>query len=75
MQRAADFHHQITDACLPQAARVMDNAAALHAAVDMLNSDAAACNPSIRGLLRPREGTAPWLFGRHDHLDMIKREG
>ena len=74
MQGAADFHHQITDARLPQAARVVDDAAALHAAVDVLNADAAACNPSIGGFLRPREGSAPWLLGRHDDLDVVKRE-
>jgi hypothetical protein len=74
MQRAADFHHQISDARLPQAVRVVDDAAALDAAVDVLNADAAACNPSIGGFLRPREGSAPWLLGRHDDLDLIERE-
>jgi len=73
MQRAADFHHQITDARLPQAARVVDDAAALGAAVDVLNADAAARNPSIGGFLRPREGSAPWLLGRHDDLDVLER--
>jgi hypothetical protein len=75
MQRAADFHDQITDARLPQAAGVVDDAAALHAAVDVLNADAAACNPAIGGFLRPREGSAPWLLGRHDDLDLFEREG
>jgi hypothetical protein len=74
MQRAADFHHQVTDARLPQAARVVDDAAALDAAVDVLNADAAACNPSIGGFLRPREGSSPWLLGRYDHLDVVERE-
>jgi hypothetical protein len=74
MQRAADFHHQITDAYLPQAARVVDDAAALDAAVDVLNADAAACKPSIGGFLRPREGSAPWLLGRHHDLDVVERE-
>jgi class 3 adenylate cyclase len=36
MQRTADFHDQIADACLPQAARVVDDAAALNTAIDML---------------------------------------
>ncbi len=35
MQRPADFHDQIADARLPQAARVVDDAAALDAAVDV----------------------------------------
>ena len=75
MQGAADFHDQITDARLPQAAGVVDDAAALDAAVDVLDADAAACNPAIGGFLRPREGSAPWLLGRHDDLDVVEREG
>ena len=74
MQRAADFHHQITDARLPQAADVVDDAAALHTAVDVLNAGTAACNPSIGGFLRPREGSAPWLLDRHDDLDVVEGE-
>ena len=42
MQRAADFHDQVTDARLPQAACVVDNAAALDAAVDVLDAHATA---------------------------------
>jgi hypothetical protein len=74
MQRTTDFHHQITDARLPQAAGVVNDAAALHTAVDVLNADAAACNPSIGGFLRPREGSAPWLLDRHDDLDVVEGE-
>jgi hypothetical protein len=75
MQRTADFHDQLTDTHLPQAVRVTDDAAALDPAVDMLDADAAACDPSIGGFLRPRESSAPWLLGRHDDLDVLKREG
>ena len=28
----------------------------------------------IRGFLRPREGAAPGLPGRHDDLDLVERE-
>ena len=35
MQGTADFHAQIADACLPQPASVVDEAAALDAAVDV----------------------------------------
>lgn len=42
MQRTADFHDQIAAAHLPQAARVMDEATALDATVDVLNARAAA---------------------------------
>src|SRR5215831_8954712 len=37
VQGTAQFHHQITDALLPQADSVFHNAAALDAAVDMLD--------------------------------------
>jgi hypothetical protein len=75
MQRTADFHDQIADTPLPQAGRVTDDAAALDTAVDRLDADAAACNPSTGGFLRPREGSAPWLLRRHDDRDVGKREG
>jgi hypothetical protein len=75
MQRTADFHHQIADARLPQAARVVDDAAALDTTVDMFDADAPACDPSIRGFLGPREGAASWLLGRHDDLDVVEHEG
>jgi hypothetical protein len=74
MQRAADFQTQITDPRLPQAARVVDNTATLHATIDGLYADAAARHPSIGGFRRPREGSAPWLLGRHDDLDVVERE-
>lgn len=74
MQRTADFHDQIADTHLSQAVCITDDAAALDAAVDMRDADAAACNPSIAGFLRPCEGSAPWLLGRHDDLDVVKRE-
>jgi hypothetical protein len=72
MQRTADFHDQIADACLPQAADVVDNAAALDAAVDVLNAHAPPRDAPIRGPLRAREGAAPRLPGRHDDLDLVQ---
>jgi len=42
MQRAADFHDPIADARFPQAARVVDHATALDAAVEVLDADATA---------------------------------
>jgi hypothetical protein len=74
MQRTADFHEQIADARLSQAAGVVDDAAALDTAVGMFDVDAAACDPSIGGVLRPREASAPWLLGRHDDLELVKGE-
>jgi hypothetical protein len=42
MQCTADFHEQIADARLPQPAGVVDDAAALDAAVDVLDAHATA---------------------------------
>jgi hypothetical protein len=41
MQCTADFHHQITDAPLPQPNPIFDDATALDATIDMLNSKTA----------------------------------
>jgi hypothetical protein len=74
MQGTADFHDQITDARLPEAAGLMDNATALDAAVDVLDAYATAGDAPIRRFLRTREVPAPRLPGRHDDLDVIERE-
>jgi hypothetical protein len=70
MQGTADFHHAIANTRLPEAVGVVDDAAALDAAVDVLNADAAASDAPIRSLLRACQGPAPRLPGRHDHLDL-----
>jgi hypothetical protein len=71
MQRTADFHDHIADAPLPAAAGVVDDAAALDAAVDMLEAHTAARDAPIRRFWRAREGTASRLPGRHDDLDLL----
>ena len=55
MQRTADFHHQIVHTRFSQTARVLDNAAALDAAVDVLDTNPATRDPPIGRFLRPRE--------------------
>jgi hypothetical protein len=70
MQRTADFHDQIAHAHLPQAVRLVHNATALHAAVDVLDADAPTGDAPIGRFLRAREGPAARLLGRHDHLDL-----
>jgi hypothetical protein len=75
MQRTADFHDPIADAHFPQAARIMDDAAALDAAVDVLDTYPAACDTPIRRFLRPRQGPTPRLLCWHDDLDLVEREG
>jgi hypothetical protein len=73
MPGTADCHEQIADARLPQAAGVVDDAAAFDAAVDVLDAHATACNAPIRRRLRAHEGPAPGLPRRHDDVDL--REG
>jgi hypothetical protein len=74
MPCTADFHDQVADAYLPEAAGVVDHAAALDAAVDVLDADAATGNASIGGFLAARKGAASWRAGRHDDLDLVERE-
>jgi hypothetical protein len=74
MQRTADFHDHITDARLSQAVGVVDDAAALDTAVDMLDAHAPTRDASIRGFLRAREGAASRLPGRHEDLDLSTGE-
>jgi len=74
MQPTADFHKQITDARLPQAAGVVNNATAFDAAVDVLNTHAAAGDAPIRGFLGTRQGSASRLTGRHDGFHLAQGE-
>ena len=74
MQRTADVHDPIADARFPQAARVVDDAAARDAAVDGLDTPAATRHTPIRRCLRARPGPAPRLLRRHEHLNLGERE-
>jgi hypothetical protein len=74
MQCTADFHEQISDARLPQAAGVVDDAAALDATIDVFDAHAPTGDTPIRRFLRAREGPAPRLPRRHDHLDLRERK-
>jgi hypothetical protein len=67
MPGTADFHEPIADARLSQPAGVMDYAAALDAAVDVLDAP-------IRLFLRACEGSSSRCLGRHDDLDLRQRE-
>jgi hypothetical protein len=53
----------------------MDDAAALNAAVDVLDTHAPTGNAPIRGLLRACELPSSRLPGRHDDLHPVEREG
>jgi hypothetical protein len=74
MQGTADFHDQVADARLPQAAGVVDDAAPLDATVDVLDAHAPTGEAAIRGLLCTRQGPASGLPGRHDDLDVVECE-
>src|SRR5262247_2355387 len=75
MQGTADFHEQIADTRLPQAARVVDNAAALDAAVDVLDARPPTGDAPMRGVLLARKRPAPRLLRRHDDVDLRECEG
>ncbi len=74
MEGAADFHDQIAEPRLPQAAGVVDNATARDAAVDVLDTDTAPGDAPMRRFLRPREGAASWLPRGHDDLHLVECE-
>jgi len=52
----------------------VDDAAALDAAVHMLDADTPAGNAPIGGFLRACEGAPPRLLRRHDHFDLRERK-
>jgi hypothetical protein len=62
MPRTADIHDQIADARLPKTVRVVDDATALHATIDVLDAHATAGNTPVCGFLRAREFPAPRLL-------------
>jgi hypothetical protein len=74
MQAPADFHATIANAYLSEAAGVVDDAAALDTAIDVLDAHAAARDVPIGRFLRPCEFPSSWLPGRDDNLRLSKRE-
>ena len=75
MQPAGHFHHEVTDPASPEADAVLDHAAALDAAIDVLDPYAATGVRLIRVFLLLGEFPTAWLFDRLQHLDAIKQEG
>src|SRR3954453_11942930 len=74
MQGTADFHHDITDALLPQADSVFDDAASLDTAVDMLDPQAAGVERLVRSLLRRRQVRARGFLCGHEDRHLGQRE-
>ena len=74
MQRTADFQHQVADTGLPEAAGVVDEAAALDAAGHRLDADTPAGQAPSGGGLRAGEGSPSRLLRRHDPCDRRERK-
>src|SRR6266705_5598929 len=74
VQGTAEFHHQITDPLLPQAAPVLHDAAALDTAVDMLDPQPPLVERLVRPLLLPRQLLAARFLGRHEDRHLRERE-
>jgi len=75
VQGTAEFHHQITNALLPQAEPVLHDAAALDTAIDMLDAQPTLVERLVGPLLLPRELLATWLLRGHEDLHLREREG
>ena len=74
MQRTADVHDPIADARFPQAARVVDDAAALDAAVDVLDPEPTVVQGLVHPLLLPCQFLARGFLPWHEDLDLGQRE-
>ena len=73
MPCAANFHDQVADARLPEAAGVVDHAAARAATVDVFDAHAATGKASMGRVLVAREGSPPRRLRRHAELALIER--
>jgi hypothetical protein len=74
MQGTAQFHHEITDARLPQPDPVFHHATTLDTAVDMLNPPPPLVQGLVRELLLPRQLLAAGFLGRHKDLHLRECE-
>src|SRR6266702_856265 len=75
MQGTAEFHHEITDALLPQPDPIFHNATALHTAVDMLDPQPPLVERLVGPLLLQGQLRAAWLLRRHADRHLREREG
>jgi len=74
MQGTAEFHHEITDALLPQAHPVFDDATTLDAAVDMLDPQPPLGQRLVGQVLLQGQLRTAGLLRRHEDLHLGKRE-
>jgi len=75
VEGTTDFHHDIADVLLPQAAPVFDDTTALHAPVDMLNPQPMVVQALVGGCLLHRQFLVTGLLGGHEHRDLEQRAG
>jgi hypothetical protein len=75
MEGAAEFHHEITDARLPQAKPVFDNTATLDTTVHMLDPQPPLVEFLVSQLLLQAQLLTAWLLHRHQALHVREREG
>jgi hypothetical protein len=74
MQGAAEFHHQVTDALLPQANPVFHDATALDATVDMLDPEPTLVECLVGQVLLQGQLLTAWLLRRHEDFHVGQRE-
>jgi hypothetical protein len=74
VQGTAEFHHEIVDALLPQADPVFDDAAALDAAVDMLDPQPPLVEHLVGQVLLQGQLPTAWLLRRHQDRHLGERE-
>ena len=75
MQGTTQFHHEITDTVLPQAAPVLHDATTLDTAVDMLDPQPTLVQRLVGPFLLPGQLLAAGFLGRHENLHLREREG
>src|SRR5712691_386162 len=74
MQGTTEFHHEIADAVLPQLDAVFHNAAALDAAIDMLDPPPPLVERLVGQVLLQGQPRTAWLLRRHENLHLRERE-
>jgi hypothetical protein len=75
VQGTAEFHHQITDALLPQAYPVFHDTTPLDTAVDVLDPQPTLVQRLVRQLLLEGELLAAGFLRWHEDLDLGECEG
>jgi len=75
VEGTTEFHHEITDALLPQADAVFDDATTFHATVDVLDPQPTLVERLICHVLLQCQLLAPGFLRGHEDLHVGQREG